>query len=177
MRHGSIRLILLGNEVMEPQMFLLKTTTTNKTLYSRIPASKLLVMQAPPPEVQSPTKTKGKKAKVTAQKPKIDCVFVDVSDSKEVAKKDSYENYEEANAIVDYLKAFHGSIDLSTTAIMSPMRTQALVIKNCIQETRKAELDSVKEGLSSFARVGSIEDFVSKTFSTVMVSVCKTADF
>ena len=123
MRHGSIRLILLGNEVMEPQMFLLKTTTTNKTLYSRVPASKLLVMQAPPPEVQSPTKTKGKKAKVTAQKPKIDCVFVDVSDSKEVAKKDSYENYEEANAIVDYLKAFHGSIDLSTTAIMSPMRT------------------------------------------------------
>ena len=161
---------------MEPQMFLLKTTTSNKTLYHRIPDSQLLVIEPPAPEAASPSKAKGKKAKPVVQKPKIDYIFVDVAEGKEAAKKESYENYGEANAVADYLMAYHGSLDLSTTAIMSPMRTQALVIKNCIQETRKAELDAAKEGLSSFSRVGSIEDFVSRTFSTVMVSMCKTAD-
>ena len=133
-------------------------------------------MEPPATETPSPSKAKGKKVKALAAKPKIELVFVDVSEGKEVAKKESYENYEEANAVADYLMAFHDSLDLGTTAIMSPMRTQALVIKNCIQETRKAELDQTKEGLSSFSRVGSIEDFVSRTFSTVMVSMCKTAD-
>ena len=116
MRHGAIRLILLGNRLMEPQMFLLKTTTSNKTLYHRIPDSQLLVIEPPAPEAASPSKAKGKKAKPVVQKPKIDYIFVDVAEGKEAAKKESYENYGEANAVVDYLKAYHGSLDLSTHA-------------------------------------------------------------
>ena len=54
---------------------------------------------------------------------------------------------------------------------MSPFRTQALVIKNVVQEERKDELP--KAILNSIV-IGSFEDFLSCTFDTVIVSFCKT---
>ena len=57
---------------------------------------------------------------------------MDSSESKEHSKKESYENPEEANAVADYLKSFKKQIDMNSLAIMSPFRTQVLIIKNCI---------------------------------------------
>jgi hypothetical protein len=56
-------------------------------------------------------------------------------------------------------------------AIMTPFRTQALVIKNVIQEERKSDMP---KAMKNFGTIGSFEDFVSCTFETVIVSLCKT---
>jgi len=56
---------------------------------------------------------------------------------------------------------------------MSPFRTQALVIKNVLQEERK---DDLPKGLKHFGNIGSFEDFVSCQYETVIVSLCKTED-
>ena len=53
---------------------------------------------------------------------------------------------------------------------MTPFRTQALVIKNVIQEERK---DLAKE-IKKFSVIGSFEDFVSRSFSTIAVSYCRS---
>jgi hypothetical protein len=53
-------------------------------------------------------------------------VFVDVSFSKEVNKKESYENVEEAHVVADYLVNYcdHATAaDLENVAVMSPFRT------------------------------------------------------
>jgi len=60
--------------------------------------------------------------------PKI--TFIDLSDSKEDQKKESFTNENEANAVADLLTAFN--IDLASLAITTPYRTQSLMIKNCI---------------------------------------------
>jgi len=57
---------------------------------------------------------------------------------------------------------------------MSPLRTQALLIKNVIQEKRKAELG---KKINKFATIGSFEDFVSMRFSTIIVSLVRTSSF
>lgn len=49
-------------------------------------------------------------------------------------KKESFENFEEANQVADYILAFKNQLDVDNMAIMTPFRTQALVIKNVIQE-------------------------------------------
>lgn len=54
---------------------------------------------------------------------------------------------------------------------MSPFRTQALIIKNVLQEERK---DDLPKALRSLSHIGSFEDFVSCQFDTVIVSLCKT---
>ena len=66
-------------------------------------------------------------------------VFIDVSFAKEINKKDSYENNEEAEAIADYIAAYCENIT-SRIAVMSPFRTQALVIKNVLMEERFHEM-------------------------------------
>ena len=57
---------------------------------------------------------------------------------------------------------------------MSPLRTQALLIRNVIQENRKHDLG--KE-LSTFATIGSFEDFLSRRYSTIIVSLVRTSSF
>jgi SpoVK/Ycf46/Vps4 family AAA+-type ATPase len=47
--------------------------------------------------------------------------FVDLEDSKEEQKKESFTNEVEANAVADLLAAFE--IDLATCAVMTPYRT------------------------------------------------------
>ena len=90
-----------------------------------------------------------------------------------MCKKDSYENHDEAEAIADYLVAYCASADPKKIAVMSPFRTQALVIKNVLQEERK---DDMPKGLKTFGMIGSFEDFVSCSFDIVIVSLCKTED-
>ena len=85
--------------------------------------------------------------------------------------KESFTNPEEANAIVDYLCAFIKEGD--DLAVMTPYRTQALMIKETMQEERKNDLP---EFLQSFQTIGSFEDFVSRTFKTIVISLCKTDD-
>ena len=57
---------------------------------------------------------------------------------------------------------------------MSPYRTQALLIKNVIQEIRKQELG---KKLNTFSNIGSFEDFLSRRYSTIIVSLVRTANF
>ena len=109
------------------------------------------------------------KKKINVQK--LSKVFIDVSFAKEVNKKDSYENREEAEAVTDYLVAYCESKDPKKSAVMSPVRTQALVIKNVILEERK---DDLPKSLRGFGAIGSFEDFVSCQYETVIVSLCKT---
>jgi superfamily I DNA and/or RNA helicase len=109
------------------------------------------------------------KKKINVQK--LSKVFIDVSFAKEVNKKDSYENREEAEAVADYLVAYCESKDPKKIAVMSPFRTQALVIKNVILEERK---DDLPKSLRGFGAIGSFEDFVSCQYETVIVSLCKT---
>mmetsp|Transcript_11624 Transcript_11624/g.14693 ORF Transcript_11624/g.14693 Transcript_11624/m.14693 type:complete len:98 (+) Transcript_11624:1908-2201(+) len=59
-------------------------------------------------------------------------------------------------------------------AIMSPLRTQALLIKNLVQEKRKNDLG---KKISKFGTIGSFEDFVSRRFSTIIVSLVRTRNF
>ena len=59
-------------------------------------------------------------------------------------------------------------------AIMTPYRTQALVIKNVIQESRKSDLG---KKLNKFSTIGSFEDFVSRRFNTIIVSLVRTESF
>ena len=72
------------------------------------------------------------------------------------------------------MKAFQNDINLDDLAVMSPLRTQALLIKNVIQETRKNDLG---KKISKFATIGSFEDFVSRRFSTIIVSMVRTQPF
>ena len=176
LRHGAIRLIILGNPAIDQSMFLLRSTSTNKTLFNRIHKDNFLVMAAPENRstAASPTKGKSKKHQAAPPKPKIEYVFVDSSQSRETLKKDSFENLQEANAVVDYLFGYQKSIDFNDLAVMSPFRTQVLVIKDVIQEARKDELP---KQISSFSTIGSFEEFVSRKFKTIIVSVCKTEDF
>mmetsp|Transcript_19962 Transcript_19962/g.14418 ORF Transcript_19962/g.14418 Transcript_19962/m.14418 type:complete len:109 (+) Transcript_19962:2173-2499(+) len=55
---------------------------------------------------------------------------------------------------------------------MSPFRTQAMLIKNTIQESRK----DLKKQLKTFETIGAIDEFVSRSFDTVILSHCKTKD-
>ena len=48
-------------------------------------------------------------------------MFVDLQDSKEDQKKESYTNEPEANAVCDMLDAY--KIDLASCAVMTPYRT------------------------------------------------------
>ena len=96
---------------------------------------------------------------------------MDSSTSAEQVKKESFENLEEANSVVDYLLSFKAELDFENMAIMSPLRTQALLIRNIVQERRKGE---VGKKISKFAMIGSFEDFVSRQFSTVVVSLVRT---
>ena len=93
---------------------------------------------------------------------------------KEQNKKASYENLEEAKTLANYLDQFHNFIDMDSIAIMSPIRSQVLLVKNYMQEVQKDKLHTDISGLKTF---GSFEDFVSSTFNTIIVSVCKTEDF
>jgi len=101
-----------------------------------------------------------------AYQPKF--TFVDLEDSKEELKKESFTNDVEANAVADLLAAF--DIDLATCAVMTPYRTQSLVIKNCIQEVR----DDLPKKVKGFLNIGSFEEFISRRFNTLVISHCKT---
>ena len=57
---------------------------------------------------------------------------------------------------------------------MSPLRTQALLIRNVIQENRKRDLG---KKLSCFGTIGSFEDFLSRRYSTIIVSLVRTSNF
>ena len=101
-------------------------------------------------------------------------IFVDSSTSNEQVKKESFENFEEANSVVDYLLSFKSELNFDDMAIMSPLRTQALLIKNLVQEKRKGDLG---KKISKFSTIGSFEDFVSLRFSTIIVSLVRTKSF
>lgn len=63
-----------------------------------------------------------------------------MEDSAEIAKKETYTNEHEANAVADLLQAY--PFDLDTTAVLTPYRTQALVIKNSVADLKTKKLKS-----------------------------------
>ena len=87
--------------------------------------------------------------------------------------KGSFENYMEANSVADYLQWFKDDIDFDDLAIMSTLRTQVLVIKSVIQDVRKKELGAI----SKFNKIGSFEDFISRRYKTIIVSLVRTKPF
>lgn len=120
----------------------------------------------------SKTSSAAKQDVVQPQTPAI--TFVDSSESKEQNKKESFENFGEANSVADYLLFFKNELDFENMAIMSPLRTQALLIKNVVQEKRKSELG---KKISKFSTIGSFEDFISMRFPTIVVSLVRTSNF
>lgn len=100
--------------------------------------------------------------KLTKTKPKF--TFVDLSDSQQEQKKESFTNEPEARAVWDLLAAF--DLDLKETVVLTPYRTQALMIKNSIEDLPKK--------LSKFETIGSFEDFISTQFSTIVISHCRS---
>ena len=140
-------------------MFLLNPAHAHRTLFNRI-GSFIDISYAMPPALKST-----KKNQSVAQ---IKYTFVDLEDSKEEPKKESFTNEVEANAIADLLAAF--DLDLATCAVMTPYRTQSLAIKNCIQEQR----DDLPKKVKQFSTIGSFEEFISQRFNTLIISHCKT---
>jgi hypothetical protein len=84
LKHGAERAILLGNSDFDQTLFLINPPSGNRTLFNRIKPVCTLTKPVP-----SPTKSK-KKVKALSK------IFIDVSFSKEMVKKDSYENNDEA---------------------------------------------------------------------------------
>lgn len=134
-------------------MFLLNPSSINKTLFYRIKSTLDLepvtleksTAKSSPSKATSPKKRgKAKQSATSPTKteqplpPQI--TFVDSSNSAEQPKKESFENFEEANSVVDYLMSFKNELDFDNMAIMSPLRTQALLIRNLVHEGRKSDL-------------------------------------
>ena len=129
--HGANRAIFLGNRTLSQNMFLINPSSVNKTLFFRI-KNAIQLEESPstsnntqPSISTSPQRRKSKQsAQTTPAKPlppKI--TFVDSSESTEQVKKESFENYAEANQVADYLMAFKNELDFDNMAIMSPLRT------------------------------------------------------
>jgi superfamily I DNA and/or RNA helicase len=57
--------------------------------------------------------------------------FIDVVSGEEKDQRESFVNENEAECIADYLKTM-SHIDFNSLAVMSPFRTQALLIKNLL---------------------------------------------
>ena len=133
--HGAIRSIFLGNHALRQNMFLLNPSSVNKTLFFRIKdainleevSNNMALSSVASPTKSSPKKRSAKKQQtaaapiVVSTEPRI--TFVDSSVSTEQDKKGSFENYEEANSVADYLNAFKDKLDFDDLAIMSPLRT------------------------------------------------------
>lgn len=133
--HGAIRAIFFGNHALRQNMFLLNPSSVNKTLFYRIKdainleqvSNNMALSSAASPSKSSPKKRSAKKQQVAtapvvvSTEPRI--TFVDSSTSTEQDKKGSFENYEEANSVADYLNAFKDKLDFDDLAIMSPLRT------------------------------------------------------
>ena len=101
LKHGCERAILLGNQMLTQGLFLLNPTSAHRALFQRV-GSFIDVSQ-----------------KQTKTKPKF--TFVDLSDSQQEQKKESFTNEAEARAVWDLLAAF--DLDLQETAVMTPYRT------------------------------------------------------
>lgn len=113
LRHGCQRAILMGNPQVHQANFLINPTNAQRTLYSRI---RTFIDLEP-----------FSKKSINSN---IKFTFIDLEDSKEEPKKESFTNLVEAEAIADLLSTF--DIDLTKCAVMTPYRTQSLVIKNCL---------------------------------------------
>lgn len=107
-------MILIGNPDFDQSLFLLNPPLGNRTLFYRAMKAVTLAKPISHSKLKSNKKAKSKK---------FSKVFIDVSFAKEVNKKDSYENREEAEAVADYLVAFCEAKDPRQIAIMSPFRT------------------------------------------------------
>ena len=110
----------MGNPELQQSMFLISETVNPKTLFARCTPS--FVLPAYAPTKKSPVK----------KSPKVQFTLVQLDDSQEIAKKETYTNENEANAVSDLLQAY--KFDLASTAVLTPYRTQALVIKNSVAD-------------------------------------------
>ena len=83
-------------------------------------------------------------------------------------------NQEEASQVVEYINSFFDELtsDGKTCAIMTPFRPQSLLIKNTLTENEDIDI-KIKETFTN-AEIGSLDDFASRNFDVVVVSVCKT---
>ena len=91
-----------------------------------------------------------------------------MSQGEEKEQKDSYINDEEAQSLADYIQSYPDKFS-NSFALMSPFRTQSLVIKNTLQE--REDMDEKQKNLNE---VGAFDEFISQAFDTVVVSLCKT---
>ncbi|CDW81163.1 UNKNOWN [Stylonychia lemnae] len=187
LKRGAIRLILIGNHKLQSNMFQLNAKSGDRTLYQRIfqgmqnlnlqntiqtlPKFEKQVQLVQAVKTQ-PKAKKGKKAEETVrvqQGKEIEIEFIDLTNGEEKDQKESYINEDEAQSIADYLVMAYKSLDLNDLAITTPFRTQMHMIRSVFQSR-----EDFPEELKAFAQFGSFDEYVSQTYKTLIISVCKT---
>ena len=83
-------------------------------------------------------------------------------------------NEEEAQSVIDYVQAHSGELfkGNQTVALTSPYRPQSLLIKNTL--TDREDVDKETKERFQVSNIGAFDEFVSRTFDTIIVSMCKT---
>jgi hypothetical protein len=97
--------------------------------------------------------------------------FVNVADSSELSKKGSFINKEEIKAMFKYLNVYPPHVP--RYGVMSPFRKQAQEISD-LHERGWNWRGPKSDSLERYA--GSVEDFVSLSFHTALISFAKTED-
>ncbi|TNV82488.1 hypothetical protein FGO68_gene10529 [Halteria grandinella] len=184
LKYGAHRLILLGNTKIEHNMFML-TVRPDRTLYQRVLKAaagvvyRLTTQHAVKGEEEVKVAAKGKRSsskKAGAGAAKVatglEVVFVDFTMGEEKEQKESFLNDEEAMSVMDYANAHSKALfaDSNTLGITAPYRSQSLLLKNTLLD-REDLPDTLKKQLTD---IGAFDEFVSRTFDTIIVSVTKT---
>lgn len=83
-------------------------------------------------------------------------------------------NEEEAQSVIDYINAHFAELtkDGQTVGITTPYRSQSLLLKNTLIE-REDMSDEIKKHFAG-GEIGAFDEFVSRTFDTIVVSQTKT---
>jgi hypothetical protein len=76
--------------------------------------------------------------------------------------------------VVDYIAAYHQELfkNGQTCAVTTPYRSQSLLLKNTLID-REGLDESIKKRLLG-GEIGAFDELVSRTFDTIIISVCKT---
>eukprot|EP00347_Sterkiella_histriomuscorum_P019777 403340332 len=189
LKRGAVRLILLGNPKIQPNMFMLNPKSGDRTLFSRMiraldngqvskpyvilptfvqEPNQMIIQQTPKGSAKAKKGKKPEVEQIQAKSKDVEIHFIDLSNAQEKDQKESFINDDEAQSIADYLMT-QQDIDLNSVAIMTPFRTQVLAIRNIFQSR-----DELPAALKSFYQFGSFDEYVSQTFKVVIVSMCKT---
>ena len=196
LKHGALRLVILGNSQIEQQQFQLHARP-DRTLFKRLirnltaePSfietlntsytSRHLVTEVVPAVAgKASNRRSASKKKEEAIAPirnpeGLEIHFIDMHSSEEKQQKDSFINEEEAQQVIDYINAFNDALfaEGHTAAVMTPYRPQSLLLKNTLAD--REDIETAIKSRWTNSEIGAIDDFLSRSFDCVIVSLCKT---